>query len=408
MSVDAFVILAAGVLGALVGSFANVVVFRLPAGRSVVRPRSSCPHCGHTLGPLELVPIVSWIALRGRCASCGARISVRYPLVEAWMAGGFALLAALWPVTRDGATAPALMALFAIVTIASLIDADTTILPDVLTLPGIALALGAAFVYAPGSGLPGPGAALFGALVGAGVLTLINRIGSLVLRRFADTRERLWPVGFDQVNVAAVAGAVGGLWVGVLAGAASLLLNLVLRRPLRLPEGILYAAWAAALAVAGLGVGIDVGAALGGSVAAAGAWALLGAIVVLFAESILFGALLDGDAVDPAPPDRGPAEAAPARDPRAEPAVAGADEEPIAMGFGDAKLAALLGAVLGWPLLLIGVFLAVVLGAVGGVVGRFFGGDRMIPFGPYLALGGFVALLFGDAILGWYLGLLLG
>jgi len=70
-------------LGACVGSFLNVVLWRLPRGESIVHPPSHCPSCEARLGPAELVPVVSWVALRGRCRHCGAPISVRYPLVEA-------------------------------------------------------------------------------------------------------------------------------------------------------------------------------------------------------------------------------------------------------------------------------------------------------------------------------------
>src|SRR5690554_5622484 len=71
-----------GLLGLVGGSFLNVVVHRVPAGRSVVRPRSACPACGHEVRARDNVPLVSWLVLRGRCRDCGAAISVRYPLVE--------------------------------------------------------------------------------------------------------------------------------------------------------------------------------------------------------------------------------------------------------------------------------------------------------------------------------------
>lgn len=70
------------VFGACIGSFLNVVLWRLPRGESVVRPPSRCTSCGHRLGLGELVPVLSWIALRGHCRDCGVRISARYPLVE--------------------------------------------------------------------------------------------------------------------------------------------------------------------------------------------------------------------------------------------------------------------------------------------------------------------------------------
>lgn len=78
------------------------------------------------------------------------------------------------------------------------------------------------------------------------------------------------------------------------------------------------------------------------------------------------------------------------------------------MGFGDVKLAAVLGAVLGWEKFLVGLFFAVSIGALFGIVQRLAGGGRLIPFGPYLLAGALLALFFGDAVISWYFGLLLG
>src|SRR6266446_2919577 len=75
--------LLAGVLGAILGSFLNVCVYRLPLGESVVRPRSRCPGCGAMIAWYDNVPVLSWLILRGHCRHCGMRISVQYPLVEA-------------------------------------------------------------------------------------------------------------------------------------------------------------------------------------------------------------------------------------------------------------------------------------------------------------------------------------
>ncbi|MGZ3460517.1 MAG: prepilin peptidase, partial [Archangium sp.] len=69
-------------MGLLFGSFLNVVIARVPAGESIVRPRSRCPRCGHQLAWYENIPVLSWLALRGRCSSCGQPISWRYPLIE--------------------------------------------------------------------------------------------------------------------------------------------------------------------------------------------------------------------------------------------------------------------------------------------------------------------------------------
>ncbi len=369
----------AALLGAIVGSFGNVVVYRLPRGESIAHPGSRCPSCGRRLGVVDLVPVLSWLALRGRCRSCGASISARYPLVEALMATLFALLVLAFPPELHGAAVLPLLAVVAMLVMASLIDLERYLLPDVLTLPALALALLGSLLWAGTPGLPGPVAALTGALAGAGVMVLINRIGGLVLRRLQDTGERLWPVSLDQVNVAAVAGAALGVWPGLLAGLGSLLLNLVTRRTLRLAEPLLYGLWLLALALSSLGVPVDVMTALAGTVLAAGAWALLGALYWWL-----------HDVVTPQQPADAPGEE---------------DDEPVAMGFGDVKLAAVLGAFLGWEKLLVAVFLAVTLGAIGGVAARLLGGGRMVPFGPYLLLGALVSLFVGDLAIDRYLGL---
>ena len=78
----AFVAIASGVIGLMVGSFLNVVIHRVPIGESVVRPRSRCPGCGTQLAERDNIPVISWLLLRGRCRTCGMRISTRYPLIE--------------------------------------------------------------------------------------------------------------------------------------------------------------------------------------------------------------------------------------------------------------------------------------------------------------------------------------
>ena len=92
----ALIVIVAAVFGALVGSFLNVVLWRVPRGESIIRPGSHCPTCNTPLRPIELVPVLSWIGLRGRCRTCGARVSVRYPLVELGVATVFAVVAWLF------------------------------------------------------------------------------------------------------------------------------------------------------------------------------------------------------------------------------------------------------------------------------------------------------------------------
>lgn len=93
------VIVGSALVGLAIGSFLNVVAYRLPRGMSVVRPPSHCPACKTRLTALDMVPVVSWVALRGRCRHCAAPVSARYPLVEAATAAAFgSLAAALGPV----------------------------------------------------------------------------------------------------------------------------------------------------------------------------------------------------------------------------------------------------------------------------------------------------------------------
>lgn len=133
----------AGVLGAVFGSFLNVVAYRLPRHESVVKPASHCPRCGMPVRPYDNVPILSWLLLRGRCRSCGEAISPRYPLVEALTA----VLCAGAVLAHDAAAGIALsVALILIVVPAALIDYEHRIIPNRLTLLGAiaAIALGTA------------------------------------------------------------------------------------------------------------------------------------------------------------------------------------------------------------------------------------------------------------------------
>ncbi len=146
-------------LGLVVGSFANVVIHRLPLGQSIVSPRSRCPRCGTPIRSLDNVPVLSWLVLRGRCRACREPISARYPVVE--LANGSLYLAASW---RWGATAQTVVAmvLSTVLLVLALIDLDHQILPDAITRPGIALGLLASVLPGP----PTPLAALLSALGG--------------------------------------------------------------------------------------------------------------------------------------------------------------------------------------------------------------------------------------------------
>ncbi len=372
------VALTLALFGALIGSFANVVIYRLPRGESIVFPGSHCPNCGHELGALELVPVLSWAVLGARCRRCKNGISARYPLVETLFALGFFTLTLRYPLETDGPSVFPLLVLFALLVILAAIDLDTQLLPDVLTFPALAAALFGTIFYVPESGLPNFMDALYGACLGAGVLALLNRVGALVLRRFGDTGERLWPLGMDQVNVAALVGVVG--WpFGFLGAAGSLALNTVTRRTLRLPEPLVYGLWLVALVVMSVLLPNPL-TAVSGSLVAAGGAALVGAFY-WWLHDLKNPEASANDLEDEA-------------------------DEPVAMGFGDVKLAGVLGALLGVQNLLVALLLAFIFGAVGGLLGKALGRGRVVPFGPYLVLGALAALFYGTPLVTWYLGLL--
>ncbi len=129
----------AGLLGAVFGSFLNVVAYRLPRRESLVKPRSRCPSCGTPVRPYDNLPVLSWLLLRGHCRNCSARISPRYPLVE----GATALLCAGAVLTHGSAAGIALsVALILLLVPAALIDLEYRIIPNKLTGAGALLALG--------------------------------------------------------------------------------------------------------------------------------------------------------------------------------------------------------------------------------------------------------------------------
>jgi len=200
--VPAVLVAGSAVLGLLVGSFVNVVAYRVPRGESVVRPRSRCPACGHQIRARDNLPVLGWLLLRGRCRDCRAPVSPRYPLVELLTAAVYALLAAaLGPVPA----LPAFLVLGAVGAALAVIDLDVKRLPDVLTLPtyvvGLVL-LGAAALWQHDLG------ALLRAL--AGMVALFAFYLLLVLVYPAG-------MGLGDVKLAGVLGLyLGWLGYGVL------------------------------------------------------------------------------------------------------------------------------------------------------------------------------------------------
>lgn len=199
------------VLGLAIGSFLNVVIWRVPQGLSVVRPPSACPACATPIRHRDNLPVLSWLLLRGRCRDCGVRISPRYPLVELGTAALFAALA-----LRFGAdwALPAYLYLAAVGIALALIDLDCKRLPDALTLPSYPVAvvlLGAAALLGSESG------SLVRALLGGAAMFTVY---------FALCFAYPAGMGFGDVKLAGVLGLYTawlgwGPWaVGLFAGFA--------------------------------------------------------------------------------------------------------------------------------------------------------------------------------------------
>jgi leader peptidase (prepilin peptidase)/N-methyltransferase len=181
-----------GIFGLLVGSFANVVIYRVPAGHSVVAPPSTCPACGARIRARDNIPVLSWLWLRGRCRDCGAAISPRYVLVEALtglvFAGVGLRFGLSWTALGEAALMAGLVAL-------AFIDLDHMLLPKkvvyvTLAVVGVALSAGAA----SGGQWRRLGVALLSAAVAWGVFFAINYISPKALG-FGDVRLALL-IGF--------------------------------------------------------------------------------------------------------------------------------------------------------------------------------------------------------------------
>ena len=352
-----------GLLGACVGSFLNVCIYRLPREQlSVNRPkRSFCPLCGTHIRWYDNVPLVSWLALGGRCRSCRAGISSRYLLVEALTGGFFTLIALRFLSDPPYAWGPylALIVLVSVLIVLAFVDWDLRILPDELTIGGM---LAAPFVVmavpyfhtrsvdSTFSWLVLRVSESLAGLVGsvpawglvAGVAT--GAVFGLVVGLFGY--RSYWRVTRKGETRPLKDGLLGAV-LGAVTGAAAVLAVLW-------PEGLLhpriYSLWSA----------------LAGMLVGSGLVFLVGEI---------------GSRVFRKP----------------------------AMGFGDVKLMGLLGAFTGWTGVIAGFFLACIFGSVVGIFLLVRYRSRYLAFGPFLALGCLVMILWPEsfeALTDWYLQLL--
>lgn len=251
------------VFGLVIGSFLNVVIYRVPAGMSISSPPSACPNCHQPIRSIDNIPIVSWLVLRAKCRGCGTPISSRYPLVEAGTAMFFTVVAvaalsgalgvASTRTTVSGAFVLVAFLYFAAITVAlGLIDIDTHTLPNRIVLPAYLVAV-ALFVAASVVGVQ------FEALLRAGI-----GMAALWLAYAAMAFAYPGGMGFGDVKLAGVVGiflgwsgwgalALGALAAFVLGGLYAVIL-IVLQRANR-KSGIPFGPWMLAGAWLGIGVG---------------------------------------------------------------------------------------------------------------------------------------------------------
>ena len=260
----------AGVLGAMIGSFLNVVIHRVPLEQSIVFPNSACPNCRTPLRPYDNIPILSFLILRGRCRTCKEPIAIRYPIVEALTAILFVMVTihdgVSFALPFDFAFVAALVALI-------FIDAEHMILPNVITYPGIifALVMRVTIPYFAGTShlddLPGliermPSLPIWAvSLIGAALGALIGG-GSLWLMGFLWEKLRgVEAMGLGDVKMMLMVGAFLGwrlavltIFVGVFSGSLAGIAMMVRRGrnlQMMLPFGIFLGAGAIASVLVG-------------------------------------------------------------------------------------------------------------------------------------------------------------
>lgn len=354
-----------GLLGAAVGSFLNVCIYRLPrGGLTVSRPRRSfCPACGTAISWWDNIPLVSWFLLQGKCRACQAPIPLRYVLVEGLTALLFLAAVRRYVILEEVSLGAclALLALVSALVVASFIDLELRIIPDEITLSGMMLAPLVAFLVPDLHNGRDEGA----------------RITGLLESTLAPLREMLPPWCTTVPVAGAAAGVLAALFGAVgLYGYAAYRYRFPVEGGHRMRDGLLAAV-------------------LAGSIGAVTTLHLLAPAVATEARIQSFWAALTGMLVG-----SGLVYTV---------GVVGTRifRKP-AMGFGDVKLMGLLGAFAGWIGVIQGFFLACLLGSIVGIVILLRSRSRYLPFGPFLALGCLFVILWPglfEKVLNWYLGL---
>ncbi len=241
MTVETIFYVTAGLLGAAIGSFMNVCVHRLPHGESVVRPRSHCPSCGTDIPARDNIPVLSWLLLRGRCRGCGERISLRYPLVELVSIGIWVGMALAYGPTLHALSGAVFFTLLLAIAIT---DARHYVIPDELSVGGLASGLALAVVTELTTGMPTIVSSVLGAALGFLLLLGVGLVGDWVFKKPA--------MGGGDMKMMAMIGAYLGpigailtIFLGALAG--SLIFGPIsLKTGKMVPFGVFLALGAAA------------------------------------------------------------------------------------------------------------------------------------------------------------------
>jgi leader peptidase (prepilin peptidase)/N-methyltransferase len=347
------------VLGAVVGSFLNVCIYRLPLNLSVNQPRRSfCPACKKEIPWQQNLPLISWLVLRGRCASCGNKISFRYFVVELLTAS---LFLAIW-MNFPWQLAIAYCVFVSLLIVATFVDFEHFIIPDEVTLGGVAAGVVASFLWpalmATDRRLVAFITAVASAVLGYGLLWIVLEVGKIAFGkkkiRFEKPTPFIWTRKGEDADF--VVGEERGLWSEYFSREKDLLL-------LHCDEAV-----------------IDTRS--------------LGSVTLRFRYDRLMMAdeALPLDKID-----------------RITGVVRELQIPREAMGRGDLKFLASIGAFLGWRAVLFSIFAGSLLGSLVGLT-TFVIGKRVwsakLPFGPYLASGALIWLFFGNFLVRWYVGLI--
>jgi len=349
-------------LGACVGSFLNVVIYRVPLGISVSKPaRSFCPSCKYQIPFYHNLPILSWIFLRGKCAKCGSPIAVRYVLVEALT---MLLFLVVWLrfVPEMGPAVPAVLwVLISLLIASTFIDIEHQIIPNSLNFGGTAVAVIAAALFPKllnettwHGGLMW---SLIGAAVGYGVIWIIVTLGKMALGKVEHRFESLQPWKIHQPDEDSHAQLeVNGqvfTWEDIFSRPTDKLI--IQTTDLKLNGQTREAS----------------------------------EIVFYYNRAVIGEETIDLEKLE---------------------VVEGRTTHIVqpreAMGMGDAKFMMMIGAFLGWQAALFAILAGAVFGAIFGTLQKRLGGEKWsdpIPFGPYLAMGAFIFIFWGPSMIQWYL-----